>query len=185
MANGRVITGFSHPVYSLHSGSTRTAKILARGVSASIEVESADSVDFYADNGLAETYGGGFTGGTLNLTVDGLLDAAENDIFGRTASAQGWKSFNKDDAIPYTSVGFIVRYMSAGVTSYVPVILNKCRFNLEGTSANTQAESIEFQTQELSAAILVPESGTWKMVGDAETTEAAAITALETAIITA
>lgn len=185
MANGRVITGFSHPVYSLHSGSTRTANILARGVSASIEVESADSVDFYADNGLAETYGGGFTGGTLNLTVDGLLDAAEHDLFGRETTDEGWKFYNKDDVIPETSVGFIVRYMSGGVTSYVPVILSRCRFNLEGTSANTQAEGIEFQTQELSAKILIPENGNWKMVGAAETTEAAAITSLEEAIIVA
>ena len=81
MAAGRVCTGFSLPYVAKYaaSGGTITysdGQKLARGVSVSIEPESSDDNNFYADNILAESAGTTFTGGDLNLTVDGLLAAA-------------------------------------------------------------------------------------------------------------
>lgn len=183
MATGRVITGYSNPEYSVLSESTRTAKVLARGVNVTITPDSTDATKFYGDNKVIESVGGGFNGGTLSLTVDGLLDTAENDIYGRTAAVSGWKDYKSTDAAPYVAFGCVVRYISDNVTSYVPVVLPKVRFKVETTTAATQEDTIAFQTQALEATIFENASRVWKQVGAACETEAAAITALEAQLI--
>ena len=86
MANGRVITGYSLPVVAVYSAEGTTVSYgdvtaLARGVNITVDVETADSNDFYADNVLAESASGTFSGGTATLTVDGLKDAASCTIY--------------------------------------------------------------------------------------------------------
>lgn len=183
MANGRVLTGFSKPfvaVYTESNGAVTYSdgQILARGVSVSLEVESAaDDNIFYADNVAAETVAGTFTGGTATLTVDGLLSAAEKLLYGLpTAGSDGFTAYGDDAQIPYVGIGFICRYMSAGVTYYVPVILNKCRAQFGGLEAATQEEDIEWQTQEIEFNVMRDDSANhnWKMVGAEVATEAAA-----------
>lgn len=186
MANGRVLTGFSKPYVATYSatGTTVTyasAKILARGVSVTISPESSDESYFYADNMVAETSGGMFTGGTVTLTVDGLLDDASKMIFGLpTKGTDGTFAYGDDMEIPFVGVGFIARYMSEGVTTYVPYVLTKCRFNIASLSANTQEDAIDFQTQELTATILRDDTAkhNWMKVGEAVQTEAAAVTVI-------
>lgn len=183
MANGRVLTGFSKPfvaVYTESNGAVTYSdgQILARGVSVSLEVESAaDDNIFYADNVAAETVAGTFTGGTATLTVDGLLSAAEKLLYGLPmAGSDGFTAYGDDAQIPYVGIGFICRYMSAGVTYYVPVILNKCRAQFGGLEAATQEEDIEWQTQEIEFNVMRDDSANhnWKMVGAEVATEAAA-----------
>lgn len=191
MANGRVLTGFSKPYVALysHTGSTVTytsGQILARGVSAEIEPDSNEDENiFYADNVASESVAGEFTGGSLTLTVDGLLTSAEKLLFGLpVADQQGWTHYGNSASIPYVGIGFVCRYMSDGVTSYVPVVLTKCRFSMPTLSANTQEDEIDWQTQELSARILKDDSANadWKMVGEGQTTEADAENAIKTAL---
>lgn len=192
MANGRVITGFSLPYVAEYGTTTGTAgveldysngAILARGVSVSLSVDSADDNNFYADNGIAETAGGTFGSGEVTLTVDGLFDSAMKLILGLpSADADGWTHYGDDMNIPYVGVGFVVRYMSDGVTSYVPVVLHKCKFQIPELSAETQGESIDFQTQELVASVLRDDTANheWRVIGSAVTTEAAAEAAIKT-----
>ena len=192
MANGRVITGFSLPYVAEYGTTTGTAgveldysngAILARGVSVSLSVDSADDNNFYADNVIAETAGGTFGSGEVTLTVDGLFDSAMKLILGLpSADADGWTHYGDDMNIPYVGVGFVVRYMSAGVTSYVPVVLHKCKFQIPELSAETQGESIDFQTQELVASVLRDDkvNHEWRVIGSAVTTEAAAQAAIKT-----
>ena len=71
-AAGKVCTGFSKPYVAKYAaaGGTVTysdAQVLARGVEVSLEVESGDANNFYADNIAAETIAGAFTSGTLTL----------------------------------------------------------------------------------------------------------------------
>lgn len=186
MANGRVITGFSLPYVAVYGTTTGTdgieldysdGQILARGVSASLSIDASDDNNFYADNVVAESATGMFGGGELTLTVDGLLDSAQKLILGLpNADGDGWYHYGDDMDIPYVGVGFIVRYMSDGVTSYVPVVLHKCKFKVPNTDANTQEDSIDWQTQELSATIMRDDTANheWKVVGTAFSTEAAA-----------
>lgn len=188
MAAGRVRTGFSLPYVALYtpSGSTVTyssGQRLARGVSVSIEAEAEDSNIFYADNISAESAPGIFTSGTATFTVDGLKLDAERLIMGIPAADQaGFIHYGESLTIPYVGVGFIVRYMEDGVTSYVPVILTKCRFVTPGEDAQTATDTIEWQTQEITATILRDDTTNhdWKLVGEAQTTEAAAEAKIKT-----
>ena len=192
MAAGKVCTGFSKPYVALYSESSGTISYtsgqqLARGVDVTIEPETGDDNDFYADNVKAESAGKKFTGGTLTLTVDGLLVAAEKLIMGLpTPSSGDWIPYDDDQSVPYVGVGFIARYMSGGVESFAPVVLVKCMFNQVQVSAATQEEEIDWQTQELSASIYRGDDAkhTWKYVPVTDySTEAAVEPALKTKLV--
>ena len=190
MAAGRVLTGFSMPYVAVYSASNETVTYtdvsrLARGVSVALAIESGDGSTFYADNVAAEGTGGVFTGGTVTLTVDGLKDEARKLIMGLAAPTSltvgsdtvDVYSYDTDQNIPYVGIGFVARYMENGVTSYVPVVLTKTQFDVDGMEAATQAESIEFQTQELTATIMRDDSAkhSWRKIAAAQTTEEKAV----------
>lgn len=194
MANGRVITGYSMPRVALYSATGNTVTYtnvqpLARGVDVSIEPETADSNDFYADNVLAETASGQFSGGTLTMNVDGLKDAARTLIMGLPTATEvtvGTETvdvydYDNRQVIPYVGVGFVVRYMEEGVTSYMPVVLPKVQFAVEGLEAATQEDEIDWQTQELTASIMRDDTTEqkWRRVAAAQTTEAKAVAVIE------
>ena len=187
MANGRVITGFSKPYVALYAESSGTISYssgiaLARGVEVSVEVETSEDNNFYADNIVAETAAGAFTGGTATLTVDGLKDAARKLILGLPAATGGWTAFGDEMSIPYVGIGFVVRYMEAGTTTYMPVVLKKALFSVPNISAATQAEEIDWQTEELTAKLFRDDSANhdWMLKGDAQTTEALAEAPIKT-----
>lgn len=191
MANGKVVTGFSDPFVALYANSGTTITYssctpLARGVEVSVEAEeSSDSNNFYADNVLAESIQGIFSGGTATLTVDGLLESTRKLIYGLpTADGSGWTHFGDSQSVPYVGIGFVTRYMSGGVTSYVPTILTKAIFSAEPQSAATQADEVDWQTTELQATLLRDDSANhdWKMIGTAQSTQAAAVSMITTAL---
>ena len=189
LAAGRVCTGFSKPYVAQYSNSGQTVSYgtpaeLARGVSVTIDPESSDANVFYANNIQAESESGEFSGGTLNLTVDGLLIDKTALLMGLTApSTDGdWIAFGTQSSAPYFGVGFITRYRSGGVTSFVPTLISKVKFDQIGNDAETQEEDIDWQTQELTAQIYRADDAnqTWKYEGSEYETEAAAVTALLT-----
>ena len=185
-AAGKVCTGFSLPYVAVYTNSGSTVSYssgqkLARGVSVSVAPEVADNNNFYADNVLAESVNGMFTGGTVTLTVDGLLPAAEKLIFGlgnaSTVSTVSVYTYGDSATPPYVGIGFIARYMSDGATSYKAVVLTKCKFSLPTEEAATQEDQISWQTQALNATIMRDDSEdhVWKYVGATEyTSESAA-----------
>lgn len=190
MANGKVITGYSKPFVALYSNNEGTITYssgmpLARGVDVSVEAETGDAVNFYADNVMAESVGGVFTGATITMTVDGLKDAARKLIMGLpnaeplTVGSDSVDIYTYDDRqnIPNVGIGFVVRYMESGVTSYQPVVFTKASFSVDGLDAATQEEEIEFQTTELEAALMRDDSEhhAWRKIGADQTTEAAAV----------
>ena len=78
--------------------------------------------------------------------------------------------------VPYVGIGFVVRYQSAGVVTYAPVVLTKARFQQAGLDAATQEESIDWQTQELTANLMRDDTSNhdWKLVAADQSTEAEA-----------
>ena len=188
MAAGRVRTGFSLPYVAKYASSGTSVTYsqgmrLARGVKVSIEAEAEDDNIFYADNISAESAPGIFTSGTATLTVDGLKLAAEQLIMGiPAADSDGFIHYGESLTIPYVGIGFVVRYMEDGVVSYVPTVLTKARFVTPGEDASTATDTIEWQTQELKATLLRDDTSNhdWKMVGSAQTTEAAAEAKIKT-----
>lgn len=181
-AAGKVCTGFSLPYVALYNNGTySSAQKLARGVDVNVSPEASDDNIFYADNHEAENASGMLTGGTVDLTIDGLLMAAERLIMGLPAASSGWTAYDDDQEIPYVGIGYIARYVSDGATTYVPTVLVKCKFSQIETSAATQEEEIDWQTQSLSATLFRGDDAkhTWKFVGDDEDTEAEAEAALQ------
>lgn len=185
-ATGRVTTGFSFPYVGIYSneGTNVTysdVQELARGVSVNITLDSSDRNVFYANNIEAESESGRFNGGTLGLTVDGLLQSAEALIMGLTEGEDG---IEYGDGIeqPFVGIGFITRYRSGDVTSFVPTIIRKVKFDIPGNEASTQEENIDWQTRELNAVISRSdrEDRSWKWEGGEFATEAEAVTALTT-----
>lgn len=187
MASGRVCTGFSKPYVALYSNTGTTVSYsdgmeLARGVDVNISPESSEDNNFYANNIIAESASGQFTGGTVELTVDGLLTSAERLIMGLPAATDGWTAYGASQNVPYVGLGFIVRYQSDGVVSYVPIVLPKVMFNVIGTEAATQEDEIDWQTQALTAVINRDDTvaQNWKFVGTEYASEALAEDALKT-----
>ena len=194
MANGKVITGYSQPIVAKYTYSSNTISYsnvmpLARGVEVQMEVEIGDATNFYADNTIAEAVAGQFNGATATFTVDGLKDSARNLIAGLTTSGSitvtsgttvATKVYDDLQVIPYVGIGFVVRYMENGVTTYAPVILPKAQFSPESLNAATQGESVEFQTTDLQATIMRADDAnhSWKIVAEDQTTEAAAVAAI-------
>ena len=193
-AAGKVCTGFSMPYVAKYSnvGSVVTysgVMQLARGVSVSLSLDTTDDNVFHADNVSAETAAAIFTGGTATLTVDGLLAEAEKFILGLpettkvpAGGAQVDVSHYGDGMeIPYVGIGFVVRYQSGGVVTYAPVVLTKARFQQPGLDAATQEESIDWQTQELTATLMRDDTAShdWKLVGADQATEEAAVEVLK------
>lgn len=189
MANGRVVTGFSKPYVAQYVANAGTVSHtggmpMARGVSVDLDVETGEDNNFYADNVTAETAPGIFTGGKVNVTVDGLKTVARKFMFGlpktRTITVNGEEvevtDYGDDMKIPYLGFGFLVRYQEDGVVTYEPTVLPKVRFATEGLSAKTQEEEIDWQTRELSAEIMRDDSQkhNWKWIAAAQTTEEAA-----------
>lgn len=194
LAAGKVATGFSFPAVALYANtagvsSYTSGRRLARGVDVSLNVDTADDNRFSADNRTAETQEGIFQSGTADLTVDGLLIAARQLIMGLPAAREvavgegaGALTFNLYDhgdsqKIPYVGLGYVTRYMSNGITTYVPTILWKVRFNQLSTTAATQdGAEIDWQTQALTAVISRDDTAAhnWLSEGDDYTTEAEA-----------
>lgn len=190
MADGKVITGYSNPIVAKYTFANNTITYsdkmpLARGVEVSMDVEVGDATNFYANNTIAEAVAGQFNGATATLTVDGLKDAARNLIAGITSTGTitvGADTVNTviyDDlqVIPYVGIGFVVRYMENGITTYAPVILPKAQFSPEGLEAATQGEEVEFQTTELTATIMRADdtNHAWKIIAEDQDTEADAV----------
>lgn len=185
-AAGNVGTGFSKPYVALYAASGGTVtytsgQLLARGVDVTLSPESGSDNKFYADNVVAESAPSKFTNGTVTLTIDGLFNATRELIYGLPAATGGWTAYGDSMAVPYVGIGFIQRVQSEGVESFIPYVLPKCKFQLEETSAATQGEEIDWQTQALTADVFRADdtNHNWKHVGDPETTETAAETALK------
>ena len=187
-AAGKVCIGFSKPYVAVYtnSGTTITysnGQVLARGVDVSIEPETSDDNKFYADNVEAETDAGTFSGGTLSLTVDGLHQEAESLIMGLPAADQsGWISYGDSQTVPFVGVGYIAKYMSGGEITYVPTIIPKVVFNQISSAHATSEDSLNFQTQALTAQIKRADDAdrSWKYLGEPQTTEALAEAAIKT-----
>ena len=138
---------------------------------------------------MAETAAAVFTSGTATLTVDGLRAEAEKFVLGLPEATKTEVGGNSVDVshygdameIPYVGIGFVVRYQSGGVVSYAPVVLTKARFQQPGLDASTQEDTIDWQTQELTAQLMRDDTTNhdWKLVGADQTTEEAAEAVLQ------
>lgn len=186
MANGKVITGFSKPYAAIYNNadgavSYTDAQPLGRGVNVNLAPESSDDNKFYADNQVAESASGVFTGGTITLTIDGFLTETRQKFFGLPdADSDGWISDGDTTNAPNVGLGYIVRYMEDGITTYVPTVIAKSKLGLPSEAANTQEAEIDWQTTEVSGTLMRDDTANhnWRFIGKEYSTEEEAEAAL-------
>ena len=161
-AAGRVCTGFAYPYVAKYTNTSGTISYnegmeLARGVKVDLQPTVGDDNGFYANNRKVESSAGTMTGGDLTLTVDGLNPDARKFIQGLPASSSfngvEGQAFGDEANPPYVCVGYITRYISDGEEIFVPTLLKKVRFDIPKEAAETQGESISYQTEELTAKL--------------------------------
>lgn len=189
-----VTTGFSEPYVAKYSNTGATVTYsggmkLGRGVSMSVEVESADDNNFYADDQIAESETGIMTSASGTFTVDGLEPEAATLILGlpekgsETVGDDPVDVYDYDDRMsaPYVGVGVLRRVMMKGVTTWEPIVFTKVKFSIPGDEAATQEDQIDWQTQDLDASIVRDdtENHRWKRVFARQATKAAAVAILK------
>lgn len=190
-----VTTGFSEPYIAKYSNTGTTVSYsggmkLGRGVSMSIEVESADDNNFYADDIVAETETGTMTSASATVTVDGMEPEVAAFALGLPAATQETIGespvdvYDYDDRMnpPFLGLGVLRRVMLNGVQYWVPIVFTKVKMNIPSDEANTQEDQIDWQTQELEMTILRDDSANrrWKRVFERQTTKAAALKIITT-----
>lgn len=176
-----VTTGFSKPYvakYGTAAGSpTNTyskGMVLGRGVEVSVEVDAEDDNNFYADNVISESAAAQFTSAAGTVTIDGLENDAAKLILGlpeatdfeiETSDTVKMQGYGGVMDPPYVGFAYIRRTMMNGKTQFWPVIHPKTRFGIPSDSAATQEDTIDWQTQELSATILRDDTtaNNWKI----------------------
>lgn len=189
-----VTTGFSEPYVAKYGNAGPAVTYsggmkLGRGVSMSVDVESADDNNFFADDQIAESETGIMTSASGTFTVDGLEPEAAALILGlpekgsETIGEAPVDVYDYDDrmAAPYVGVGVLRRVMMKGVTTWEPIVFTKVKFNIPGDEAATQEDQINWQTQNLDASIVRDdtENHRWKRVFARQATKAAAVAILK------
>ena len=160
--------GLSKPYYAIYSNTGTTVTYSKGGVIGkytefSLELEDGDNNILYADNGPAES-DNSFAGGTATVTTDDLIAERMLAILGLKKDAitepalstkdAYWLVFDDDQDTPYIGLGGIIKKKINNATKYQAFILTKIQFTNPGLEAVTQGETIEWQTQELSATIM-------------------------------
>lgn len=176
-----VTTGFSKPYVAKYAATGQTVTYsggmpLGRGVSLSLEVETADDNNFYADNVLAESESTNFTSGAATITVDGLDNDAATLILGMGAPQSlqvdetpvQMQGYGKSMAAPYVGYGCVRRTQMQGKVQYWPYILPKVKFSIPGDEIETSEDQINWQTQELTAAVQRDDTpaANWKLISE-------------------
>lgn len=194
LAAGAVGTGFRYPTVGLYNGDgspgTHTnGRRLARGVSMSLDIQTAEGNVFNADDVTAESNADQFSSGTMSLTVDGLLPDSERMINGlpeeETVEANGKQvpiTRTGDDAnSPNVGYGALRVYESNGIELFRCIVLPKVCFRQAGFDAETRTEQKNYQTQELTADIMRIDSGKhdWRWLGALYTTAEEALADLD------
>lgn len=188
MAAGKLAIGLSNFYVANYANNGTTVTYssgiqLGRAVSFQVDPEVTDNSGFYADDVLAEDFGSTINTGSFTATIDGLKQATAQKLYALpTVGEDGALHYSKNSAAPYMGLGCVIKRIEEGVLSWAVLILPKVRFTAPSTTANTQGESIEAQTQEIAGTFYVDdtENADWKIVYDGYTTEAAAVAKLKT-----
>ena len=160
-AEGRVVTGLSHPVVARYNApgglnSYTDGRILARLRSYDLNVATAgEGNQFWVNNTVGENAGDVFSSGTLTLVVDGLLPETERFVYGlpapKTMQLNGktitYDAIGTDTASTVLGLGMIVEYRCNNVTSYAPIVFAKVTFRQGGDSATTREKEIDYQAR--------------------------------------
>ena len=187
--------GLSKPYYAIYNNTAGTVSyskgaVIGKAVELTMDLEGQDANILYADNGIAES-ANTFGGGTLTLTTDDLRPEPMVDILGVKKEAitdemvktegASWLVFDDDQETPYVGFGGIIKKQVNNMTKWVALLYPKIQFQNTGDAAVTQGESIEWQTPELTAALMRDDTvkHAWRYMSTPLDTEAEAEAAVK------
>lgn len=138
--------------------------IIAKLVRLSITLDSGSENDFYADNAVDET-DNAFGGGNLEVETNDLTNEASKLILGLASAAVSSVDgvtdtdveeivFDDRQVTPYLGFGAVIKHKRAGAYVWTGIVLPKIMFNIPEDAAETQGQSISWQTPTLSARIM-------------------------------
>ena len=148
----------------------------------STDIQTTEVNNLYLDNGVAETDGGEFKSGTLNLTTGDLSNETSKSFYSLTEKKVtiGQKEvteyiFDNNIVCKEKGVGIIEEHQVNQKTFYRGIWLTRVKFNIPSDSATTRGESIDWQTQEITGEILRSQDAgnPWKTHADFDTEEEA------------
>lgn len=159
--------GLSKPYFAKYNASdgevTYTdGALLGKYTQLSISLEGQEANILYADNAAAES-DQQFSGGTATVTTDDLRADVMVPVFGvkkesmsggGSGGSDAWFVFDDDQNTPYVGLGGVIKKKVDGEYKWVAFVLDKIQFSTPGVEAVTQGETVEWQTQELTASIM-------------------------------
>ena len=88
---------------------------------------------------------------------------------------------NDDADTPYVGVGYIEKWQFEGVQSYRPVVIYKCKLATPDEGAQTETETTNWQTQNLTFDVVRSDKAKrdWRLRGEHQETEAAALAVIK------
>lgn len=161
------LIGLSKPYAAVYAntGSTVTyssGAVCGKAVSLDISLEDGSDNILYADNAPAES-DNQFAGGTLTLTTDDLYADVMTSFLGMEEAAVSgtglptgakWYKNNDNQVTPYLGFGAIAKKKVGGAIKYVAIVFQKIQFANLSQSIETQGETINWQTPEITAQIM-------------------------------
>lgn len=187
--------GLSKPYYAIYTNNGGTVTysgggLLGKYTEFSLTLDAGDANILHADNGAAES-DQQFSGGTATVTTDDLLaevmlpvlglkrEAIQNEALATTDPF--WVIFDDDQEIPYVGLGGVIKKKVNNTTKWVAFVLSKIQFSNPGVAAVTQGETIEWQTNELTANVMRSDASghKWFQLSSPFDSEDDAITAIK------
>lgn len=141
-----------------------TGEIMAKAISANININNVGTEPLYADDEASET-ASGFADGTIEMNIDDLSDAMYAKLCGHSVVEVGGVSeiqAGSNDMGPYVGLGFTLVRVKNGVRTYPARIIKKIQFAEPSEEAKTKGKEIEWQTPNMNGTILMPADGVWK-----------------------
>lgn len=173
------LIGLSKPYAAVYAntGSTVTyssGAVCGKAVSLDISLDDGSDNILYADNAPAES-DNQFAGGTLTLTTDDLYADVMTSFLGMEEAAVSgtglpagakWYKNNDNQVTPYLGFGAIAKKKVGGAIKYVAIVFQKIQFANLSQSIETQGESINWQTPEITAQIMRSDSAShdWRWI---------------------
>lgn len=169
--------GLRNPYYAVYNYDSETREVtysdgglMAKAVEFSSKLESSDSNNLYADDGIAES-DTSFGGGEMTITTDDLTQKVSQIVLGLktqkiTVNEKEIDELVYDDdmAAPYLGFGVIVPKKVNGSRKWRAVVLLRIQFAVPEESAKTKGDKIEWITPQLTATVTRSEAekSPWK-----------------------
>ena len=181
------LIGLSKPYAAVYAntGSTVTyssGAVCGKAVALDVSLEDGSDNILYADDAPAES-DNQFAGGTLTLTTDDLYADVMASFLGMEEAAVSgtglpagakWYKNNENQVTPDLGFGAIAKKKVGGAIKYVAIVFQKIQFANLSQSIETQGETINWQTPEITAQIMRSDNAThdWRWISSDLDTEA-------------